>query len=67
MVNMLSTTILAISALAGSAAAHYKLLEPVWRGDSFEEPASQWTFPCKYLHTESSSTPYIVTTSLYHL
>lgn len=46
---MLTSTILAITALAGSAAAHYKLLEPTWRGDSFEEPASQWIFPCMRL------------------
>lgn len=45
---MLSSALLAITALAGSAAAHYKLLEPTWRGDSFEEPASQWIFPCKH-------------------
>ncbi|KAF2622930.1 hypothetical protein BU25DRAFT_304676, partial [Macroventuria anomochaeta] len=42
----LYSTLLAITALAGSAAAHYKLLAPTWRGDSFEEPASQWIFPC---------------------
>lgn len=47
---MLTSTIFAITALAGSAAAHYKLLAPAWRGDSFEEPASQWIFPCKRLH-----------------
>ncbi|KAF3042658.1 hypothetical protein E8E12_005552 [Didymella heteroderae] len=43
---MLTSSILAITALAGSATAHYKLLAPTWRGDSFEEPASQWIFPC---------------------
>ncbi|KAJ4333784.1 hypothetical protein N0V87_007352 [Didymella glomerata] len=43
---MLASSILAISALAGSATAHYKLLAPAWRGDSFEEPASQYIFPC---------------------
>ncbi|KAF2998506.1 hypothetical protein E8E13_003931 [Curvularia kusanoi] len=43
---MLSSTLLTLTALAGSAAAHYKLLAPAWRGDSFEEPASQWIFPC---------------------
>jgi len=53
---MLSSTLLAITALAGSAAAHYKLLEPTWRGDSFEEPASQWIFPCTYLHFNCYST-----------
>jgi hypothetical protein len=46
--TMLSNTVFALAALAGGAAAHYKLLEPTWRGDSFEEPASQWIFPCKY-------------------
>ena len=43
---MLSNTLVAFAALAGSAAAHYKLLAPTWRGDSFEEPASQWVWPC---------------------
>lgn len=47
-VKMLISTILAIAALAGSATAHFKLLEPTWRGDSFDEPASQWIFPCEY-------------------
>ncbi|KAG9199900.1 hypothetical protein G6514_007800 [Epicoccum nigrum] len=43
---MLSSTLLTLTALAGSAAAHYKLLAPEWRGDSFEGTASQWIFPC---------------------
>jgi hypothetical protein len=50
---MLSSTLLTLTALAGSAAAHYKLLEPAWRGDSFEEPASQWIFPCTSLTARS--------------
>lgn len=45
---MLSNTLVAFAALAGSAAAHYKLLAPTWRGDSFEEPASQWVWPCMF-------------------
>lgn len=49
---MLTSSILAITALAGSATAHYKLLAPTWRGDSFEEPASQYIFPCKQLHLD---------------
>jgi hypothetical protein len=50
---MLSNTLIAVAALAGSAAAHYKLLVPEWRGDSFEEPASQWVYPCASLLTHS--------------
>ena len=45
---MLYSTLLTLTALAGSAAAHYKLLAPAWRGDSFVEPADQWIFPCTY-------------------
>lgn len=64
-INMLSSTLLALTALAGSAAAHYKLLEPEWRGDSFEEPASQWIFPCTSLTPRSSLThkPFIQNSS----
>jgi hypothetical protein len=40
------TSFVALTALAGSAAAHFELLQPTWRGDSFEAPASQYTFPC---------------------
>ena len=47
-INMLYSTFLTLSALAGNAAAHYKLLAPAWRGDSFVEPADQWIFPCTY-------------------
>tara|TARA_R110002003_G_scaffold62_21_gene5733 strand:+ start:10884 stop:11270 length:387 start_codon:yes stop_codon:yes gene_type:complete len=40
------TSFVALTALVGSAAAHFELLQPTWRGDSFEAPASQYTFPC---------------------
>jgi hypothetical protein len=52
-ITMLSNTLLTLTALAGSAAAHYKLLAPEWRGDSFEGTASQWIFPC------TSFSPYL--------
>ncbi|CAO2647466.1 Nn.00g083880.m01.CDS01 [Neocucurbitaria sp. VM-36] len=43
---MLSTTFLTIGALAAGVNAHFRLLQPIWRGSSFEEPASQWIYPC---------------------
>ncbi|OAL44764.1 hypothetical protein IQ07DRAFT_604708 [Pyrenochaeta sp. DS3sAY3a] len=43
---MLSTTFLTIGALAAGVNAHFRLLQPTWRGSSFVEPASQWIYPC---------------------
>ncbi|KAI4949542.1 hypothetical protein J4E91_005281 [Alternaria rosae] len=43
---MLSTSLLTVAALAAGANAHFRLLAPTWRGSSFEEPASQWIYPC---------------------
>jgi hypothetical protein len=43
---MFSTAFLAIATMAVGANAHFRLLEPKWRGSSFEEPASQWIYPC---------------------
>ncbi|KAF1850051.1 uncharacterized protein K460DRAFT_400137 [Cucurbitaria berberidis CBS 394.84] len=43
---MLSTTLLTIGALAAGVDAHFRLLQPTWRGSSFVEPASQWIYPC---------------------
>ncbi|KNG50990.1 hypothetical protein TW65_71819 [Stemphylium lycopersici] len=43
---MISKTIFAAAAMAIGANAHFHLLEPYWRGSSFEEPASQWVYPC---------------------
>lgn len=44
---MLSTTILAVTAMAAGVDAHFRLLQPTWRGSSFVAPASQWIYPCK--------------------
>ncbi|KAF2242317.1 hypothetical protein BU26DRAFT_524470 [Trematosphaeria pertusa] len=41
---MLST--IALLPFLGLAAAHFRLLEPTWRGDSFADGASQWLWPC---------------------
>ncbi|CAN9083311.1 unnamed protein product [Alternaria alternata] len=43
---MLAKSFLAVTALAAGANAHFRLLAPTWRGSSFEEPASQWIYPC---------------------
>ncbi|KAI8931836.1 hypothetical protein NX059_011472 [Plenodomus lindquistii] len=43
---MLSSSFLTLAALALGVDAHFRLLEPTWRGSSFEEPASQWIYPC---------------------
>ncbi|KAH7344292.1 hypothetical protein BKA66DRAFT_434350 [Pyrenochaeta sp. MPI-SDFR-AT-0127] len=43
---MLSSTILAVTAMAAGVDAHFRLLQPVWRGSSFVAPASQWIYPC---------------------
>lgn len=40
------TTIAAALPLLGAASAHFQVLHPWWRGDSFKAPASQWNFPC---------------------
>ncbi|KAF2025068.1 hypothetical protein EK21DRAFT_104209 [Setomelanomma holmii] len=37
-----------------SAAAHFQLLQPIWRGDSFAAPASQYTFPCAGVNATAS-------------
>lgn len=29
-------------------AAHFAIDYPYWRGDSFQDPASQWIRPCKH-------------------
>ena len=36
------------------ASAHFELIYPYWRGDSFLPPASQYLFPCKPEHLASS-------------
>ncbi|EMD88879.1 hypothetical protein COCHEDRAFT_1226966 [Bipolaris maydis C5] len=43
---MLSKTIFVAAAMVAGANAHFRLLEPFWRGSSFAAPASQWIYPC---------------------
>ncbi|PZD30953.1 hypothetical protein A1F97_09990, partial [Pyrenophora tritici-repentis] len=43
---MLLSTLLALTALSTGANAHFRLLEPIWRGSSFDAPASQYIYPC---------------------
>lgn len=52
--KMLSTFV-ALTALAGSATAHFRMLQPTWRGDSFEAPASQWQYPCAGINATTDS------------
>ncbi|KAH8723029.1 hypothetical protein GQ44DRAFT_774554 [Phaeosphaeriaceae sp. PMI808] len=40
------SSLVALTAFAGSAVAHFQLLQPTWRGDSFKEPANQYRYPC---------------------
>jgi hypothetical protein len=51
---MLSST-LALLAFASSATAHFKLLTPTWRSDSFTAPASQWQYPCANINATTDS------------
>lgn len=39
-------SLVALTALAGGAAAHFRLNQPTWRGDTFEAPGDQWRYPC---------------------
>ncbi|KAG9187329.1 hypothetical protein G6011_05200 [Alternaria panax] len=43
---MLAKSLFTVAALVAGANAHFRLLAPTWRGSSFEEPASQWIYPC---------------------
>ncbi|KAF2009741.1 hypothetical protein BU24DRAFT_358534 [Aaosphaeria arxii CBS 175.79] len=40
------TTVTAALSAMSVASAHFLVEYPYWRGDSFEEGASQWIFPC---------------------
>ncbi|KAL5117340.1 hypothetical protein ACEQ8H_004785 [Pleosporales sp. CAS-2024a] len=54
---MISTTLLPVLGLVSTASAHFHLLQPIWRGDSFTAPASQWQYPCANVNaTPSDST-----------
>ncbi|KAF2834085.1 hypothetical protein M501DRAFT_937620 [Patellaria atrata CBS 101060] len=53
---MLSTTSLPLLSLLTLTSAHFRVDYPYWRGDSFEEPASQWIWPCANVNqTESAN------------
>ncbi|CAA9966018.1 hypothetical protein PTMSG1_09377 [Pyrenophora teres f. maculata] len=43
---LLTSPLLALAALSAGANAHFRLLEPIWRGSSFNAPASQYIYPC---------------------
>ncbi|KIW90059.1 uncharacterized protein Z519_09490 [Cladophialophora bantiana CBS 173.52] len=47
--------IVALLAVAQLASAHFELVYPYWRGDSFLPPASQYTFPCAGVNTTTES------------
>jgi hypothetical protein len=49
------STLVAITALAGSATAHFRLNQPTWRGDSFAAPASQWQYPCANINATTDA------------
>jgi hypothetical protein len=49
------STLVALTALAGSATAHFRLLQPTWRGDSFQAPASQYTYPCAGINATTNA------------
>ncbi|OBT98956.1 hypothetical protein VE01_02379 [Pseudogymnoascus verrucosus] len=44
-----------LPALASLATAHYDLVFPEWRGDSFADGASQWIYPCANVTQEKSN------------
>jgi hypothetical protein len=52
-------SILPLAALVGLASAHFRVLEPTWRGSSFGEGASQWIYPCKSSCSSSASPPLV--------
>ncbi|KAM3082343.1 hypothetical protein ACMFMF_002008 [Clarireedia jacksonii] len=59
---MVTYSFLALLTLFSSiASAHFTLNYPYWRGDSFEEPASQWTYPCAGIPTTLNRTIYPTT------
>jgi hypothetical protein len=48
-------SLILLPALASLASAHYDLIFPEWRGDSFADDASQWIYPCANVTQESSN------------
>ena len=41
--------------------AHYDLVYPSWRGDSYIPPASQWLYPCAGINTTTNRTMWPTT------
>lgn len=52
--TMLSTSFVALAALTAGVNAHFRLLQPTWRGSSFDEPASQYIYPCANVNETTS-------------
>ncbi|OBT67322.1 hypothetical protein VE03_02706 [Pseudogymnoascus sp. 23342-1-I1] len=48
-------SLILLPALASLATAHYDLVFPEWRGDSFADDASQWIYPCANITQEKSN------------
>lgn len=54
---MLSTYFILFASGLHLAAAHFAINYPYWRGDSFQDPASQWIRPCTFLPFRSGFLP----------
>ncbi|KFY88303.1 hypothetical protein V500_06432 [Pseudogymnoascus sp. VKM F-4518 (FW-2643)] len=48
-------SLILLPALASLVTAHYDLIFPEWRGDSFADGASQWIYPCANVTQENSN------------
>ena len=57
----IASVVCLLAAVTRLVSAHYDLIYPTWRGDSFQEPASQYTFPCAGINTTNNRTTWPVT------
>ncbi|KFY19308.1 hypothetical protein V493_08026 [Pseudogymnoascus sp. VKM F-4281 (FW-2241)] len=48
-------SLILLPALASLATAHYDVIYPEWRGDSFADTASQWIYPCANVTQEKAN------------
>ncbi|ELR07363.1 hypothetical protein VC83_07867 [Pseudogymnoascus destructans] len=48
-------SLILLPALASLATAHYSIVFPKWRGDSFADGTSQWIYPCANVTQEKSN------------
>ncbi|KAK6531317.1 hypothetical protein TWF281_008129 [Arthrobotrys megalospora] len=55
---MLVKTLVAAASFATAVQAHYTLSYPPWRGDSFEEPYTQWMRPCAGINGTNNRTDW---------